>query len=372
MFPLSAGLNDTHSLSRKSRFGALASRLLVILRVTTTCETLQSADDPGIYVSSRSVAPARELSFESQVVSKQDYYEVLGVPRSASADEIRKAFKKLARKYHPDVKPPVPDAAKRFAELTEANEVLSDKEKRQKYDQYGHGFEGAGGSPFQGYGGQGGASFDLNDILGGMFGGGGGGQSPFGARRSAPRPQKGADVPVEITVPFHVAVSGGEHEITVRQGDRDERLNLKIPAGIENGRTMRLSGQGHPGSQGGPSGDVLVTVRIAPHPWFRRDGRNILLEVPITPSEAAVGAKVDVPTVSDGVVSMTVPAGTSSGSKLRLRGHGIRDSKTDTRGDQIVSIRIALPPDLSDESKQLYEQLSQLDQYNPRAARWQQ
>ncbi len=186
-------------------------------------------------------------------MSKRDFYEVLGVSRSASQDEIRKAYKKLAKKFHPDVKPADPEAEKKFAELTEAYDVLSDEQKRANYDQFGHAARGAGGNPFegfQGFGGGGAAGFDLNDILGGMFGGGAGGRggSPFGGggRRGQPRSQKGQDAKAEITVPFTVAVNGGEHTVTLQNGSSSERLSVKIPAGIEDGQSIRLGGQGNP------------------------------------------------------------------------------------------------------------------------------
>lgn len=305
-------------------------------------------------------------------MSQRDFYEVLGVSRSASHDEIRKAYKKLARQYHPDVKPDDPGSQQKFAEITEAYEVLGDEEKRKKYDQFGHAYRaagGAGGNPFQGFGG-GGASFDLDDILGGMFGGGGGGNPFGGGRRSVQRPQKGQDAKAEITVPFLVAVEGGNHEITIQAGGSTERLNIKVPAGIEDGKSIRLSGKGNPGINGGPAGDLLVTVRSAPHPWFRREGRNILVDVPMTPSEAALGAKVDVPTLTDGTVVMTVPPGTSSGARLRLRGKGAPDPKTGQRGDQMAVLKIVVPKDLSDEARALFEQLAVATDAAPRKGLW--
>lgn len=307
-------------------------------------------------------------------MAKRDFYEVLGVPRTASQDEIRKAYKKLARKYHPDVKPNDPDAERTFAEITEAHEVLGDEEKRKKYDQFGHGFAGAGGggNPFEGF--SGGAGFDLNDILGGMFGGGGFGGGGFGGggggRRGGARAQKGQDVQTEITVPFQVAVEGGFHEITIQTGAKSERLNVKIPAGIEDGKTIRLGGQGNPGMGGGAAGDLLVTVHVAPHPWFRREGRNLLIDVPITVSEAALGARVDVPTLTEGSVVLTVPPGSSSGAKLRLRGKGVLDPKTGERGDQLVVLKVVLPKQLSDEAKELMEQFSKAAPLSPRSTLW--
>jgi DnaJ-class molecular chaperone len=302
-------------------------------------------------------------------MSKRDFYEVLGVSRSASQDEIRKAYKKLARKFHPDVKPADPDAETKFSEITEAYDVLSDDAKRKNYDQFGHAARGAGGNPFQGYaGGGGGAQFDLDDILGGMFGGG----NPFGGggRRGQPRAQRGQDAKAEITVPFTVAVDGGEHSVTLQNGAKSERLTVKIPAGIEEGQSIRLAGQGNPGMGGGPTGDLIVTVHIAAHPWFRRDGQNLLVDVPVSPPEAALGGKIEVPTLTEGTVVLTVPPGTSSGAKLRLRGKGVKNHKTGDRGDQFVVLKIAVPKDLSDESKTLYEKLAELNPKNPREGLW--
>ncbi len=309
-------------------------------------------------------------------MSKRDYYEVLGVSRSASKDEIRKAYKKLARKFHPDVKPADPDSEKKFSEITEAYDVLSDEEKRKNFDQFGHAFRGAGGAPaggnpFQGFGGgSGGGSFDLEDLLGGMFGGGRGGGAAGGGRRGQPRAHKGSDVKAEITVSFTVAVEGGEHSLTVQQGSTHEQLSVKIPAGIDDGQTIRLAGQGSPGTGGGTAGDLLVTIHIAPHPWFRREGHNLLVDVPVTPSEAALGAKVDVPTLTEGVLVLSVPPGTSSGAKLRLRGKGVRKPKSDDRGDQFVVLKIVMPKELSEEARALYQQLAELPSVDPRDGLW--
>jgi DnaJ-class molecular chaperone len=314
-----------------------------------------------------------------QFMSQRDYYETLGVSRSASADEIRKAYKKLARQFHPDANTDDPGAQKKFAEITEAYEVLGTDEKRKKYDQFGHNWskvgDGPGGSPFGGGGG--GAQFDLNDILGGMFGGGGGGGgnpfgggSPFGGGRRQTRAQKGQNVEAEIRVPFQVGVAGGEHELTLQTSGKPERLTVKIPAGIDDAGKVRLAGQGHPGHGGGAAGDVIVTVRVSAHPWFRREGKNLLIDVPITPSEAALGAKVEVPTLSDGTVVLTIPAGTSSGAKMRLRGKGVPDRKAGQPGDQLVAIKIVTPKDLSDEAAELFQKLMEAAPQNPRDGQW--
>ena len=317
-------------------------------------------------------------------MSQRDYYDVLGLSRSASASEIKKAYRQLAKQHHPDANPDNPSAQKTFAEITEAYEVLSDDEKKQKYDQFGHNWSkvggGAGGhNPFEGFGGAGGAGFDLNDILGGMFGGGGGGASPFGgggspfgggAGRRQQRSQKGQNIDAEIKVPFQVGVEGGEHELSLQSGGKVQRLTVKIPPGIDDGGKVRLAGEGQPGHGGGPAGDVIVTIRVSGHPWFRREGKTLLVDIPITPAEAALGARVDVPTLTEGTVVMSIPPGTSSGAKLRLRGKGVPDRKTGERGDQLAVIKIVVPKELSDEARSLYEQLLSTSEATPRDRLW--
>lgn len=309
-------------------------------------------------------------------MAPRDYYETLGVSRSATADEIKKAYRKLAKKHHPDANPDDAGAQKKFSEITEAYEVLSDEDKRAKYNQFGNnwskvGGAGGGGNPFDGFSG-GGAGFDLNDILGGMFGGGGGGGNPFGGGggRRQPRSQKGQNLEAEIRVPFQVGILGGEHELSIQSSGKVNRLTVKVPAGIADGGKVRLAGQGNAGMGGGPAGDVIVTVRIAAHPWFRRDGNNLIVDVPITPSEAALGAKVDVPTLTEGTVVMSIPPGTSSGAKLRLRGNGVPDRKTGDRGDQLVQLKIVTPKDLSTEAQELFRQLQEAAPQNPREDMW--
>ncbi|MFM8729118.1 MAG: DnaJ C-terminal domain-containing protein [Planctomycetaceae bacterium] len=305
---------------------------------------------------------------------KRDFYDVLGVPRGASQDELRKAYKKLARRHHPDSNQQDPEASKKFAEITEAWEVLGDEQKRQQYDQFGHAAAGGGhpfqgGNPFQGFGGGGGMQFDMEDLLGGMFGGGGG--AGFGGqRRGGGRARKGDDVRAEITIPFAVAAEGGEHTLTLQNGSKSERIAVKVPAGIDQGQTIRLAGQGNPGPGGGAAGDLLVTVAIAPHPWFRREGFNLVVEAPITPAEAALGTRIEVPTLSEGTGLLTVPAGTSSGSRLRLRGKGVRNPKTGERGDQFVSLKIVVPKELSAAARAAYEQLQQAAPESPRQNLW--
>lgn len=308
-----------------------------------------------------------------------EYYNILGVSRGASADEIRKAYKKLARENHPDAKPGDTAAAERFKKIQEAYAVLSDPEQRKLYDQFGKDFKHAGqaGPEFR-WNSSGAGGMDLNDILGGLFGGGRGGfggfqtdfESARGGRTRPPRQRRGQDLRTEIEVPFTVAAEGGLHEITLRRGDKVEHLDVHVPAGVADGGVIRLAGQGQPGERGGPAGDLLVTVRTHPHPYFRREGDNLLLDLPLTPSEAALGARVDVPTLSEGTVTMTIPPGTSSGRKLRLRGKGIVNRKTKQRGDQYVVVKIVVPRELTPEARQRYEDLQQCETESPRKNLW--
>lgn len=318
-------------------------------------------------------------------MADSDYYQILGVSKSAAADEIRKAYKKIVRENHPDAKPGDKAAAERFKQATEAYEILSDEEKRAQYDRFGSAyFKGAGAAAgggagprgrtqtYQWSGGQGGAPFDINDLFGGevdlgdLFGGGGG----FRGGAQARGPAKGSDLRTEATVAFQTAASGGQHELQLNRDGTVERLTVKIPAGVDDGAVIRLAGQGQPGSHGGPAGDLLLTIHVAPHPYFRRDGNNLLLDVPITPSEAALGAKVEVPTLAEGHVVVTIPAGTSSGTKLRLRGKGIVDQKTKAPGDQFVQVKIVVPHHIDSESRSLYEQIAARDTSSPRAGLW--
>lgn len=304
-----------------------------------------------------------------------NYYDVLGVKKSATSDEIRKAYKKIARENHPDVKPDDKAAAERFKQASEAYAVLGDKEKRKQYDQFGDAYKyaQAGGGPFPGGGFRGsgpidiqeilGRDVDLGDLFGGMFGGGGG-------RAAQPRSRRGQDVRTSIEVPFQVAADGGTYDVSLRRDGSTETLSVKVPPGVEDGQTIRLGGQGEPGVHGGPSGDLLITVRVAPHPYFRREGSNVLVDVPITITEAALGAKVDVPTLKEGQVTVTVPAGTSSGSKLRIRGKGFVDRKTNQPGDQLVVVKIAAPKRLDARATRLLEQLRDIAPENPRAGLW--
>jgi curved DNA-binding protein len=199
--------------------------------------------------------------------------------------------------------------------------------------------------------------------LEGLFGGMG------GRRGRTPRPTKGTDLEATVQVPFVTATRGGSVDIHLEQNGREETLAVKIPPGVDTGSVIRLAGQGGPGRNGGPSGDLLLTVAVQPHPYFRREGANLLVDVPITPSEAVLGAKVDVPTLSEGTVVLTVPPGTSSGTKLRLRGKGVLDPQTKQPGDQYVVVKIVVPKESSDAAAALYQQLAATEA-SPRSGLW--
>jgi DnaJ-class molecular chaperone len=281
-----------------------------------------------------------------------DPYTTLGVSRGASEKDIKSAYRKLAKELHPDRNKDNPKAPERFSDVTRAYDMLSDKDKRAQFDRgeidaEGNpmGFNFGGGGPGAGFGGQrgfgGGGGFDgdgidLGDIFGGIFGGRGGGAASggFGGRqRGAPR---GANVSYRLAVSLPDAATLASQRVTLGDG---KTIDLKLPAGVEDGTQMRLAGKGEPGPGG--AGDALVTISIEPHPFFKREGDNIRLDLPVSLDEAVNGAKVKVPTV-DGAVMMTVAPGSSSGKTLRLKGRGMT-RKDGTRGDQLVTIEIALP-----------------------------
>lgn len=301
-----------------------------------------------------------------------DYYKTLGVARDASAEDIRKAYKKLARKYHPDISKEQ-DAAERFKQVNEAFEVLSDTEKRSMYDRFGTakpGPAGGGGQTYSWGPGGGASPVDLEQLFGGQFDLGGMFGDGIGGGRRAKRDRKGSDVEFNIEVPFALAVEGGTHDLHLDRAGKAERIAIKIPPGVDTGNVIRLAGQGQPGMNGGPPGDLLITVRVTPHPWFRREGNNLLVDVPVTITEAALGGKVDVPTLTEGKVVMTVPAGTSSGQKLRLRGKGVPDREKKQRGDLYAIIKVVVPQNLGPEAKELLQKLQEAAPQTPRAQLW--
>ena len=317
------------------------------------------------------------------MASKRDLYEVLGVSRHATAEEIRAAHRKLARKLHPDINKG-PDAAAKFAELQEAYEVLSDADKRKLYDQFGH--AGLGGAPagspggpwgggagggagqrgqtytWTNVGGRGGPGQvdigDASEIFEEMFGGGRPGQ-PFGGfggfggrgRGAAgrARPMKGRDVEREIEVPFLDAIRGSTTSVRIARASGTQTIDVRIPAGTAEGAKLRIRGEGAEGESGGARGDLILQVRVAAHPVFRREGGDLIVDLPLTIAEAALGARVRVPTLT-GSVDLTVPPGTSTGQRLRLRGQGI-GKDIGGSGDLLASARIVAPKDLSAEDR---------------------
>ena len=358
------------------------------------------------------------------MAEKRDYYEVLGVERSASDAELKKAYRNLAKKYHPDVNPGDKTAEAKFKEVNEAYEVLSDSQKRGRYDQFGH----AGTDP-NGFGGAGGFSSDfdfggIGDIFETFFGGSG-----FGGRSKTRRgPQKGADIKYSMDISFEEAAFGIEREINVSKMEicskctgsgakpgsnvttcshcngtgqvqvkqntpfgqfintktcdackgegkiitepcpacngkgrlrSTKKIKIDIPAGIDDGQTISLRGGGDPGLKGGPYGDLYVNIRVKPHPLFSRQGNNVVCDVPITFTQAALGAELEVPTL-DGKVKYTVPEGTQTGSVFRLKGKGIPYLRGNGRGDQYVKVNIEVPKKLNDKQKALLREFAEI------------
>ena len=369
-------------------------------------------------------------------MSKRDYYEVLGVSKTATQDELKKAYRKLARKYHPDLNKDNEEAAEKFKECNEAYSVLSDDQKRAQYDQFGHaafenggmggggGFGGAGG--FGGFGGSG-----MEDIFDMFFGGQGG----RGGNRAKSGPQRGADLRFDLEISFEEAAFGLEKEINLYRDEtcdhchgegaepgskvescpecngtgyvrftqntmfgqmvnerpcsrckgegkiisepckecrgkgtvkRNKKLKVKIPAGVDNGSRLRVSGEGEAGAKGGPNGDLYVYLYVKPHKFFERDGTTVLYEVPINIVQATLGADIKVPTL-DGQVTMKVPEGTQPGKVLRLKGKGIPSLRGGSRGDQLVRIKVVVPTKLSDKQKDALRKFADIskDNINP-------
>lgn len=324
---------------------------------------------------------------------KKNYYTILGVPENAKEDEIKKAFRRQAKKHHPDFNPGDKAAEARFKEINEANEVLSDKKKREEYDAIRSGAFSGGFRREGPFGGPGGFGFepggrvyhtetvDFDEILGDLFRGGRGGFAP-GAQ--------GRDIHVEIGVEFLDMAQGTVREIrylrpracsscggTGRSGrktcprcqgvgtvQQEETIKVKIPAGAQDGSKIRVAGKGEETAPG-RSGDLVITLRMIPHPYFRREGNDILLDVPIHYSEAVKGAKISVPTI-DGPVMMSIPPGSSSGRKLRLRGKGVPAPGTTTRGDQYVILHVAVPDTRSEEFHRFVEKIAEFEDPNLR------
>lgn len=308
-----------------------------------------------------------------------DYYEVLGVLRSASADEIKRAYRSLAKKYHPDRNPDDASAEARFKEVQQAYATLSDSEKRKEYDEFGAAGVGQwrtdprGQKVYQ-WGPESTINAeDLEELLS-AFGGGerasifdqlfGGGRRRAGA--AARQPQRGADEERPLTLTFDQAVHGTRVTLNLHT-DRNgtETLEVRIPPGVEEGQKIRIKEKGQPGASGGQPGDLLLVCHVQPHPYFTREGADIYLDVPVTLSEAALGAKVEVPSL-DGRTTVTLPPGTPSGSKLRLKGRGVPMPGGTRRGDQYIIIKIVPPRTLTAEQRALLEKLGEHDHANPR------
>lgn len=359
------------------------------------------------------------------MAEKRDYYEVLGIQKGASEDEIKKAYKKLARKYHPDMNPGDKEAEEKFKEVNEANEVLSDPEKKARYDQFGFaGVDpnygaGAGGSAYGG-----GFDFgDLGDIFGSFFGGGFGG----GQRRNPNAPQRGESIRASVSVSFTEAAFGCEKSVTLERSEqcptckgngcapgttpeicpdchgtgtvqtrrqtpmgvfasngpcrkcggtgrlihqpcpdcrgtgavrKRKTIKVNIPAGIDHGQTISLRGQGNAGKNGGPAGDLLITVMVQPHELFHRDGVDVFCEAPITFAQAVLGAELEIPTI-DGKVKYSIPEGTQTGTVFRLKGKGIPVLNGRGRGDQYVTVTIETPRNLNKEQKEALRRFSE-------------
>lgn len=354
-------------------------------------------------------------------MAKRDYYEVLGVSKEADKKEIRRAYRKLSKKYHPDLNKEA-GSEEKFKEITEAYEVLSDEQKRAQYDQYGHDGPSFGGGGFGGSGFGGGGFGGFEDIFDTFFGGGG------GRRRDPNRPRQGESLQYSMTIDFMTAVFGGEKEIEVTreeqcqtcQGDgakpgttketcstcqgtgqmtemvntafgqmmnrstcttcggtgeiipekcntchgtgrqkKTSKVKVTIPAGIDDGQRLRLAGQGEDGLNGGPAGDLYIVFYVEPHEYFQRHGDDIHLEVPVSFSQVALGAEIEVPTV-DGKVELKIPAGSQTGRKFRLRDRGVKNVHGRGRGHQYVTIRVVTPSTLTERQKELLREFAEI------------
>jgi len=317
-----------------------------------------------------------------RLMPSRDYYEVLGVKRTATADEMKRAYRRLAKQYHPDRNPGDKSAEGKFKEVQAAYEVLKDPQKRAQYDRFGPAAVGdwqtsPNGQQVYAWSNDGPQINidDLQDLFSAFGGGGGGSASPFeemfgggrggrGRQRQAPA-RRGQDLERPVNLSFEQAVRGAKLEIDIIQHDgKRQTLTVKIPAGVTDGQRIRVRGKGHPGAGGGPAGDLYLAISVRAHRYFRRQGKDLYIDVPLTIAEASLGAKVDVPTL-DGFVTVTVPAGTSSGSKLRLTGRGIKPARGEA-GDLYVVVRIAAVKTADERQARLLEELAATLHGNPR------
>ncbi len=317
-------------------------------------------------------------------MAAEDYYKILGVEKSASGDDIKKAYRKLALKHHPDKNPNNKQAEERFKKISEAYAVLSDPEKRKQYDNFGsEGFrqQYTQEDIFR--------NFDLNEILrdmgfgGGVFGqsgrrtaGYGGGrrrgysyqganqEDPFaglfggGRERFEQEPEKGPDVEYNLSITLEESVSGAEKKLAIQRNGKTDEISFKVPPGINTGKKLRLAAKGGPGLQGGSPGDLYLNVNILPHPVFARDGSDLYMERSVSFSMAALGASIDVPTIDGAVKKVKIPAGTQSNTRIRMKGYGVPRLKGSGRGDQYIKITIDVPKKLTDKQAHLVKELS--------------
>ena len=313
-------------------------------------------------------------------VQFRDYYETLGVPKTATEDEIRSAFRKLARKYHPDVAKDKKEAEEKFKQINEAYEVLSDPEKRKKYDQLGAnwnqpggfqpppdwGAQGPGGGFYRpGGGGDGGVEFEFggtgfSDFFEAFFGGGRGHSAFGGFGHAPPEAQRGSDVEADIMVPLEEALNGATRTVSLRRAgsNKVETYQVKIPRGVREGQRIRLAGQGEAGGRGGKKGDLFLRVRLQRHPDFRVEVSDLVYEAKIFPWQAVLGMELRVPTL-EGDVRLKVPPGTRSGQRFRLRGRGL-PSSSGTRGDLYVEVQIEVPKKIGQKERELWTELARL------------
>jgi len=322
-------------------------------------------------------------------MAKRDFYDILGVGKTASADEIKSAYRKLARKLHPDATKNDPKSTEKFKEVQEAYDVLSDQAKRKNYDEFGHagvgGMPGGGGDPFEAFrraqqqGGQThqwqagpgvsvedfdfGGGGDMGSIFEQLFGArGAGGGAGRGRSRGRPQPERGSDVEYPVSLTFEQAARGTHLPLQINREGKLETIDVRIPSGVKNGSRVRVKGRGQHG--GGEPGDLFIITSIMPHAYFRREGLDVYLDLPISLYEAMLGAKVDVPTL-DGTRTLSIPPGTSSGAKLRIKGHGI--IRGEEKGDQIVIAKVMVPKQIDDEDRKMIDQMAKKHPLNPRA-----
>jgi len=326
------------------------------------------------------------------MAAARDYYKILGVSKNASKEDIKKAYRSLARKYHPDLNPDDKMAEEKFKELQEAHEVLSDEEKRKTYDMFGSAeFRPGGQTTWRRAGDPGGSSYQytysskdfpgFEDIFKDIFGFRGDPRARRGAGRGAggtfrdifsyasrEKPTKGKDLEYQIEIDFNTAIKGGVRDISISRQKLNnvitEKLSVKIPPGVATGSKIRVQGKGESGGKG-DKGDLYLKIKVKPHPIFKRKQDDIYLELPITYYEAALGKQVDVPTI-DGTAKVSIPSGVQNGTKLRLKGKGVQNVKTKARGNQYVEIKIVMPDNIKESDKELFEKLAESNPYDPR------